>query len=56
MPLGIFFWVIYLIAIFASYWFFYEANQPWFKRAGGFWVIWLLVGILGWQVFGPAIK
>jgi hypothetical protein len=57
MPLGILFWVIYVIAIIFSVWSSYEVNQPlWFRRAGAYFVIWLLVGILGWRVFGPVIR
>jgi membrane protein YdbS with pleckstrin-like domain len=57
MPLGILFWVVYVIAILFGVWSNYEAAQPlWFKRAGAYLVLWLLVGFLGWQVFGPVVK
>jgi len=57
MPLNILFWVIYIIALLISWWGYYEPGQPlWFRRAGGITVLWVLVGILGWRVFGPAIK
>ena len=54
MPLSILFWVIYLLALLVGYWTNYEAGQPWGRRAGGWGVLWLLVGILGWSVFGPS--
>ena len=57
MPLGILFWVIYLLSLVVGLWGYYEpAPSPWFRRAGGYVVLWILVGILGWSVFGPAIK
>ena len=57
MPLGILFWVVYVIAILFGVWSNYEATNPvWFKRAGAYLVIWLLVGMLGWATFGPVIK
>ena len=57
MTLGLLFWVIYLIAVLFGFWVNYEANQPlWFRRAGAFLVLWVLVGILGWEVFGPAVR
>ncbi len=28
----------------------------WVKRAGGYAILWLLVGFLGWATFGPVIK
>lgn len=57
MPLSLFFWVIYIIAILFGVWSNYEANQPlWYRRAGAYLVLWLLVGVLGWEVFGAAIR
>lgn len=57
MPLGILFWVIYVIAILFGLWSNYVANDvTWFRRAGAYLVLWLLVGMLGWSVFGPVIK
>jgi hypothetical protein len=60
MPLGILFWVVYVIAILFGLWANYESPQPnqppWFRRTGPYLVIWLLVGMLGWSVFGPVIK
>lgn len=57
MPIGLLFWVIYIIAILFGFWSNYEANQPlWYRRAGAYLALWLLVGILGWEVFGAAIR
>lgn len=60
MPLQLFFWVIYIVAILFGVWSNYEATpagQPvtWYRRAGAYLVLWLLVGVLGWQVFGAAL-
>jgi hypothetical protein len=55
MPISILFWVIYIVALVFSVWGNY--GQPdWGRRAGGYFVLWVLVGILGWRVFGSAIK
>jgi membrane protein YdbS with pleckstrin-like domain len=57
MPLGIFFWVLYIISLIIGFWGYYEPAQPtWYRRAGGYIVLWILVGILGWSVFGPAVR
>jgi hypothetical protein len=57
MPLNVLFWVIYIFALLFSWWGYYEAgNTVWIRRAGGYTVLWVLVGILGWRVFGPAIR
>ena len=57
MPLSILFWVIYLMSIVFGWWGFYEPAQPlWYRRFGGYVTLWILVGVLGWQVFGPAVK
>lgn len=57
MPLGILFWVVYVMAFVFSLWSNYDANQPlWFKRAGGSLILWVLVGMLGWATFGPVVR
>lgn len=56
MPLSILFWVVYLIAIIFSYWAYYVPGQPFSRPFGGVLAIWLLVGILGWSVFGPVVR
>jgi hypothetical protein len=56
MPLNILFWVIYLIALLVAWWGYYEAGKPWFRPFGSAIALWLLVGILGWKVFGAAVR
>ena len=57
MPIGIWFWVFYVLAILFGTWLNYEPAQPlWFRRAGAYAVLWLLVGLLGWRVFGSVVK
>lgn len=57
MPLGILFWVLYVVAIIFGIWVSYEPNQPvWFRRAGSYLIVWILIGILGWATFGPAVR
>lgn len=51
MTLGLLFWVLYVISIAVGGW--YWRAQPWFPFGGIFWV---LVGILGWAVFGPVVR
>jgi hypothetical protein len=57
MPLNLLFWVVYILALLIGWWGYYEPAQPaWVRRAGSYTALWLLVGILGWRVFGPAIR
>ena len=57
MPLGILFWVVYIIALLVGLWGWYEPAAPnWRQRVGGYVTLWLLVGVLGWEVFGPAVR
>jgi hypothetical protein len=56
MPLNVLFWVIYILALFFAWWTSYEGNVLYIRRAGGLTVVWLLIGILGYRVFGPAIR
>jgi hypothetical protein len=56
MPLGILFWVLYVVAIVFGLWSSYDPAQPlWYRHAGAYAVLWILVGILGWQDFGPVV-
>jgi hypothetical protein len=57
MPLGVLFWVLYIVAVVMGFWASYEPGQPlWYRRAGSYLVLWILVGILGWHVFGAAVR
>jgi len=57
MPLSVLFWVIYLIAVLFGAWSSYEPAQPlWYRRAGSYLLLWILVGILGWEVFGSVVR
>jgi len=61
MPLGYFFWMIYVIAILFGAWSNYEATPAgqspiWMRRAGAYFVLWLLVGLLGYATFGSVFK
>jgi hypothetical protein len=56
MTLGLFFWVVYIIAILFGVWSNYAANDPlWTRRFGAYGILWLLVGVLGWANFGPPV-
>jgi len=51
------FWVIYIISLLVGAWSNYEAGQPlWYRRAGGYLILWILVGLLGWSVYGAPVK
>ena len=55
MPLGVLFWVLYVLAFFFSGWSYY--GQPnWVKPFSGVLVLWVLVGILGYHAFGPVVR
>ncbi len=57
MPIGLLFWVIYIIAVLFGLWANYAPGQPFAIRPfGGYLVLWILVGILGYEVFGAAVR
>jgi len=57
MPLGILFWVLYVVAVIFGLWSNYVPGQPqWYRAAAPFLILWILVGILGWSVFGPVVR
>jgi hypothetical protein len=56
MPMNFLFWMIYIIAILFAGWTNYEQNVFYWRRFSGYLVLFVLVGLLGYQVFGPAVK
>ncbi len=57
MPLAYLFWTIYVISILVGLWGYYEPTVPtWYRRAGGYLILWVLVGMLGWHTFGAVVK
>jgi hypothetical protein len=56
MPMSLLFWMIYILSLIVGIWGYYEPTTPWFRRAGGYVALWVLVGLLGLRVFGDAIK
>jgi len=57
MPLAYLFWTLYVVAIIFGWWGYYEPAQPlWYRRVGGYVILWVLVGMLGWHVFGSVVK
>jgi hypothetical protein len=51
------FWGIYVIALLFGVWVNYAPNDPLFpRRAGSYVALWILVGILGYGMFGSVIK
>ena len=57
MALSIWFWVFYVLSIVFGGWGFYNPAEPtWYRRFGGYAILWILVGILGYQVFGSVVK
>lgn len=57
MTLQMWFWGIYVIALLFGVWVNYAPNDPLFpRRAGSYVALWILVGILGYGMFGSVIK
>lgn len=52
MSAGIWFWVIWVLCLVFGTWFFHTNLH----FLGGSFVIFILVGLLGWKVFGPPIQ
>jgi len=57
MPLSMLFWGIYILSLVFGWWGYYTPAQPgWGQRFGGWIVVWILIGMLGWHIFGPAVR
>lgn len=52
MPKGILFWVIFVVAV-ILYGF---LNWPFSRTTWGGFIIFALIALLGWQVFGPVVQ
>lgn len=55
MSAGIWFWLIYVICLLFGGWFGYSTGGD-RRYIGGGLVIFVLVGLVGWAVFGPPLK
>ncbi len=57
MPLSILFWVLMLLWLVFGMFLARIEGQPWtYRNWGGNLLIFILLFLLGWQVFGAAIK
>lgn len=59
MPAGIWFWIIYVICAIFGMFFNWpaEPGTPWSWRPFGWSIVLLiLIGLLGWGIFGPPIR
>lgn len=57
MSIELLFWVLYIVALVFGFWVEYVPGQPYpMRRVPGALLFFVLVGLLGWKVFGPAIR
>lgn len=57
MPLAILYWVLMIIWLVFGAWVDYAPNQPYpFRKFGWSLMVFVLLAILGWQVFGAPVR
>lgn len=56
MTLQVWFWIFMVIGLVFGTWINYDPQRPWFRWGGGHLLIFILLAILGWQVFGSPVK
>jgi hypothetical protein len=57
MSLQIWFWIFYVLSLFYGFWTEYAVGQPYpYPRGFRHLLFYILIGILGWRVFGSPIK
>lgn len=56
MPAGLWFWIIYVICVVFGVYFDWPQGNTNFRPLGGRIVVFILLGLLGWAVFGPPLK
>lgn len=52
MNIGIWFWVLYVLGLVFGVW----SNWPNIRAGGGTFLVYILIGILGYAQFGSAVK
>lgn len=52
MSKGLLFWIVYVLVVVFGLWHFWPSPLS----ATPYGVVMLLVGLIGWQVFGPPVK
>ncbi len=55
MSAGIWFWIIYVLCVLFGLWSDWPADRN-MRPLGGRLVVFILLGLLGWRVFGPPIQ
>lgn len=56
MTLNVLFWVLMIVWLVFGFWLDYVPGQPYpFRRGAWTFLVWILLAIIGWQVFGPAV-
>ncbi len=56
MPISLLYWTIYLLALFLGVWLHYPFQPAGYRPLGVFFVIFVLLFLLGLHDFGPAIR
>lgn len=57
MPIGVLFWVLMILwLLFGLYWNRNDLRGGHYGVMGGNLVLFLLLGLLGWKVFGPVLQ
>lgn len=51
MNIGLLFWVIMIVALLFGFFIYWPNPRP----IGAHLIVWVLLALLGWKVFGPAI-
>jgi hypothetical protein len=56
MSAGLWFWLLYVICLVFGLWAVWPNDRAQIRPLGGQLVIFILLGLLGWGVFGPPIR
>lgn len=56
MSKGLLFWLLMILWLLFGFWGFYSAWTGQYVLAGGSLLLFVLLGLLGWKVFGPPVQ
>jgi hypothetical protein len=56
MTLAILFWILMLLWLFLGFYLNHDSAQPFYRWGSGHLLLWILLAVLGWGVFGAPVS
>lgn len=56
MELSVWYWLCFALYVFLGGWYYYAPERPWYRNYGGYVLHLVLLFIIGYRLFGSAVK